>query len=88
MKGISREPVAWASFIAGTLSGLVTLGVLTSDQVDGVNGWVQAALPLISLLLPFVGGLAARRRTVPTDEPEAVKVLERNGDGVYRSPVT
>lgn len=67
----SREPVVWSTFAAGVVAAAVSAGLLTGDQAAHVNGAVQVLVPVVSLLLPVLAGLVARRKVSPvTPTPE------------------
>lgn len=84
---LPREPVVWRSAILAVVAALAQVGLLQQDAVDAVDGWTAAAIPLASLILPLLGALWARRRTLPTDtERSAPKEMVRGTDGVYRTP--
>ena len=66
---VSREPVVWATAIAGILAALVSVGVLSTAEADTVNGVVTALVGAASFLLPLIGGLIARAKTTPLADP-------------------
>lgn len=85
---LSRDPVVYRNAVAALILAAVQIGVLTSDQADAVDGYIKVLAPVVTLVLPLVAALLARRRTAPVaaDTPE-VRYLVRGADGVY-SPAT
>lgn len=76
----------WRTAVLAIFAALVQVGLLTQAQVEAIDGWLLAALPLVSLVLPLAGALWARRRTLPTDtELSAPVEVIRGVDGVYRT---
>jgi hypothetical protein len=83
----ARQPVVWTTALLGLLSALVTAGLIQQDDADRFGPLVEYGVPVVLLIISVVGGLLARRRTVPVagGTPPAAK-LTRGFDAVYRTP--
>ena len=81
---LSTNPAVWRTAIGSIVAALVAAGVLSPALGDTVNAVVGALCIAAVAILPVVGAIISKSRTVPVaaDTP-ATKYLVRGPDGVY-----